>query len=105
MENTTDTLPQGVIGPSVQGEENKISSFWLGVTDYVNGFKKWNLWLYLAYADIRRRYRRTVIGPFWATLSVAIFIASMGVLFSALWHRNMHEYLPFLVSESGLLYV
>ncbi|MCH9769585.1 MAG: ABC transporter permease [Gammaproteobacteria bacterium] len=86
------------MGPSVQGEENKISSFWLGVTDYVNGFKKWNLWLYLAYADIRRRYRRTVIGPFWATLSVAIFIASMGVLFSALWHRNMHEYLPFFAS-------
>lgn len=72
--------------------------FMESVQDYIASFKRWDLWFYLAYAEIRRRYRRTVIGPFWATLSVAIFIGSMGFLFSKLWHQNMTTYLPFFAS-------
>jgi lipopolysaccharide transport system permease protein len=66
--------------------------------DYINGLRKWKLWLHMAYADIRRRYRRTMIGPFWTTLSMAIFITSMGFIFSALWHTDMKTYLPYFAS-------
>jgi len=72
--------------------------FLAGLKDYLQGFKKWDVLLYLAYADVRRRYRRTVIGPFWTTLSLAIFVTSMGTLFSFLWHTDIKTFLPFFAS-------
>ena len=72
--------------------------FFIGFSDYLQALKKWELLSYVAYADIRKRYRRTVIGPFWATLSLAIFVTSMGILFSLLWHTNVSTYLPFFAS-------
>ena len=46
--------------------------------------------------DIRRRYRRTLIGPFWTSVQMAIFIFSMGLVFSKLWNMEIDTYLPFL---------
>lgn len=66
--------------------------------DYCQGFLNWRLWSYMAFADIRRRYRRTIIGPFWTTLSLAIFIISMGILFSALWKMDIKSFLPYFGS-------
>jgi lipopolysaccharide transport system permease protein len=66
--------------------------------DYWEGLLNWHMWTYLAFADIRRRYRRTLIGPFWATLSLAIFIVSMGFLFSALWKTDIATFLPYFSS-------
>ncbi len=96
MNKVTDTLAQDSEQPLPA--EKPYSPFYIGALDYFTASKKWSLWLYMAYADIRRRYRRTLIGPFWATLSIAIFISSMGVLFSTLWHREIHDYLPFFAS-------
>ena len=46
--------------------------------------------------DIRLRYRGSWLGPFWLTLSTTVMISSLGVLYSALFRMNVHEYLPFL---------
>jgi len=66
--------------------------------DFVEGFKKWRIWLMLAYQDIRLRYRRSILGPFWLTLSMAITVYSMGYLYSHLFHIDLKTYFPFLVS-------
>ena len=50
----------------------------------------------LGMLDIRLRYRGSMIGPFWVTLSTAIMVAALGVLYSRLFKMNLHEYLPFL---------
>jgi len=55
-----------------------------------------DLWLYLAWQDIRLRYRRSKIGPLWITLSMAIFCVSMGAVYSQLFKANIAEYFPFL---------
>ncbi len=74
------------------------SSFGEALKDYIDGFMQWRMWTYMAFADIKRRYRRTLIGPFWTTLSLAIFITSMGLLFSLLWHTNIKTFLPYFAS-------
>jgi len=66
--------------------------------DYWDGLLHWRMWSYMAFADIRRRYRRTLIGPFWTTLSLAIFIISMGFLFSTLWKTDIKTFLPYFSS-------
>lgn len=83
--------------PLVQKKNH--SNFWGGLDIYVRSLLLWRVWIYMAATDIRRRYRRTIIGPFWVTLSIAIFIGSMGVIFPMLWHTNMKTYLPFFASS------
>jgi ABC-type polysaccharide/polyol phosphate export permease len=66
--------------------------------DLRDGFRNWELWGRLAVLDIKRRYRHTVIGPFWSAISLGIFVAAMGTVGGGLWNRDMSVYLPFLAS-------
>lgn len=70
----------------------------LATQDILEGILKWHLWYRMAALDIRRRYRRTVFGPFWTTLSMAIFIFSMGFVFAALWGMDVSTYIPYLTT-------
>ncbi len=53
-------------------------------------------WLALGWNDILQRYRGSLLGPFWITLTTAIFIAGLGPLYARLFNLNMAEYLPFM---------
>lgn len=66
--------------------------------DFMDALRKWPIWLMLAYQDIKLRYRRSVIGPFWLTLSMAITVYSMGYLYAHLFHVSLETYYPFLVA-------
>lgn len=66
--------------------------------DIMDGIRKWPIWLMLAYQDIKLRYRRSVLGPFWLTISMAITVYSMGFLYSKLFHMQLDQYFPFLVA-------
>ena len=52
-------------------------------------------WLTLAWTDIRLRYRRTKLGPFWMTLNTAFMILSVGAVWGFIFHMPMREYLPY----------
>ncbi len=58
----------------------------------------WRTWLLLAWQDITVRYRRSIIGPFWITLSMAITICAMGFLYSRLFHIELTTYFPLLTA-------
>ena len=68
----------------------------LAVRDVVDGLRLWRLAVKLAWLDIKRRYRGSMLGPFWLTLSTAVMIGALGVLYAALFHMDVSEYLPFL---------
>lgn len=63
----------------------------------------WRLAASLGWLDVKLRYRGSVLGPFWLTLSSVVMMASMGVLYARLFQINLHDYLPFL-SVSQLLW-
>ena len=54
------------------------------------------MWGRLGWAEVRGRYRRTVIGPFWAVLSLAIFIIIFSIVWARLWKINVVEFLPYV---------
>lgn len=54
--------------------------------------------LYLARADIRQRYRRSTLGPFWITISTGVMIACIGIIFGSLFKSPMSDFLPFLAA-------
>ena len=60
------------------------------------GFARWRLAAALARLDIRNRYRGSVLGPFWLSLSTAIMVVSLGLLYSTLFALPLADYLPYL---------
>lgn len=65
-------------------------------SEVLAGFRVWRVWIILGWNDIRQRYRRSVLGPFWITLSMGVFILMLGVIYSHLFHMQLGTYLPFL---------
>ena len=68
----------------------------LAVDDCRDALTMWRLALTLGWFDIRLRYRGSVLGPFWLTLSTAVMVAALGVLYSKLFKMELHDYLPYL---------
>ena len=60
--------------------------------------KTLSLSVMLAWQDIRQAYRRSAVGPFWITASMAVQIAAMGVVFGIIFKIPLFEYLPFLAT-------
>ena len=48
-----------------------------------------------AWTDIKLRYRRTTLGPFWMTLNTAFMVVSVGFVWGIIFHIPMMEYLPY----------
>ena len=69
--------------------------------DLAGGLCRTELWSRLGWLEVKRRYRRTVIGPFWNSLSLAAYAVGIGLVGSGLWNQDIHSYLPYLIS--GLL--
>jgi ABC-type polysaccharide/polyol phosphate export permease len=66
--------------------------------DLFQGLAKWNLWGRLGFIEVKRRYRRTIIGPFWSAISLGIFVAAMGTVGTGLWNQDVETYLPYLAT-------
>jgi ABC-type polysaccharide/polyol phosphate export permease len=68
------------------------------VADLLGGLARWPLVWALAWSDIRQRYRRAVIGPFWITISMAVLIVSLGTIYSALFGMDVRAFMPFIAA-------
>lgn len=56
----------------------------------------YRLWTLLGWLEIRQRYARSRVGPFWLTISMGVMIASIGLVYGTLFGQKMSDYLPFL---------
>lgn len=63
--------------------------------DIFSGGKNWSLWSHLSWREIRGRYARTILGPFWVTAGMGITIFTLGILYSILWEIDIKRYLPY----------
>lgn len=82
----------------VLGEQSE-QSYWRshdGKSDIRVGIGARHVWSALGWHDIRQRYRRSVLGPFWFTLSTMIMVGVLGVLYAILLKQDIAEYLPYL---------
>lgn len=68
----------------------------LAARDLRDGARQWRLAGALGWLDIRLRYRGSVLGPFWLTLSTALMVGALGFVYSTLFHQTLGDYLPFL---------
>ena len=64
--------------------------------DVWDGLAQWRLAVTLGWLDIKLRYRGSILGPFWLTLSTAVMVMAMGVLYAELFKMELQGYMPFL---------
>ena len=64
--------------------------------DIRRGLLMYSLWSRLGWNDVLQRYRRSLLGPLWITVSMAILIGALGFLYSKLFRVDTAEYIPFL---------
>lgn len=95
---TTESFPgsaarQGNGAVYDSGDRSEAARAW---DDLRDGALRWRLWSRLGWHDIRKRYRRSVLGPFWLTLSMAVMVGSLGLIYGTLFRLDLAGYLPFL---------
>lgn len=64
--------------------------------DIQSGWARRELWSTLGMHDVRQRYRRSTLGPFWITISLAVMVFALGLLYGQIFGQDLREYLPFI---------
>lgn len=70
--------------------------------DLWRGLRSYDMWGRFAVHDIRQRFRRSVLGPFWFTLSMGIMVGALGLVFGTLFQQDPRDALPHIAT--GLIF-
>lgn len=62
--------------------------------DWWAGTRNVELWSTLAWYDIVLRYRRSMLGPLWLTISMGAMLIGMGPLYSTLFNVPINKFFP-----------
>lgn len=68
----------------------------LAFDDARAGLNQWPLWVRLGWNDIVNRYRRSLLGPLWLTISMAILVVSLGLLYGQIFNIDVKDFIPYL---------
>lgn len=78
------------------GEDMQKNSAAIAITDIGDTIKRISLVGMLGWQDVRQRYRRSSLGPFWLTISMGVMIGTIGIVFGQIFKAPMSEFFPFL---------
>jgi lipopolysaccharide transport system permease protein len=93
LSRSVQSSAQPVIIAASHGWRSRVAA---AVKDIRETMRLWPLVWTLSLFDIRLRYRGSLLGPFWLTLSTAVMIGAIGFVYSQLFRQNAASYLPFL---------
>lgn len=92
--HATSTIDQPVIPPAVAPTR----SFTRAIEDIRQGLAQRELWAHLGWQDIKQRYRRSVLGPLWITISMGVTAIGLGILYSVLFNQKLPVFLPYVTT-------
>src|SRR5688572_32944088 len=67
------------------------------LADLAHGWRQRELWGYLGWQDIKQRYRRSVLGPIWISISMAVTAVALGILYAGLFGNDLSGQLPYML--------
>jgi lipopolysaccharide transport system permease protein len=62
--------------------------------EYNQFLKQWRTWHLMATQDIAMRYRRSIIGPFWISITIGVMALAMSWLYANIFNIPFMEHLP-----------
>ena len=75
-----------------------LDEFRSACSDLVKSFKNTRIWFALGLNDVVARYRGSILGPFWITLTTAVFVVGIGFLYAGLMKVSLDRYLPWMTT-------
>ncbi len=66
------------------------------IQDVIDGAKSYEFWMTFGMNDIKAKYRRSKLGQWWITLSVALFILVIGALYQGIFNADSKTYLVYV---------
>tara|TARA_A100001015_G_scaffold106949_1_gene118680 strand:+ start:849 stop:1646 length:798 start_codon:yes stop_codon:yes gene_type:complete len=70
-----------------------LDHFYLGGKDFLQSLKRLPLTFYLSSYDIKIRYIRSFLGPFWLTLNTVVLCTCLGIIFGKIFNLPTGPYL------------
>lgn len=70
----------------------------VGFADLRRGVAAYQIWTFMGWQDIRQRYRRTILGPWWLAISTGVMVMALGTLWSQIFHTEIRTFLPFFLT-------
>ena len=70
--------------------------FDMAVADLRGSLKRLGLAWSLARHDVIARYRGSILGPFWITLSMGLMVLGIGLLYAQLFKAEIDDFLPYV---------
>jgi ABC-2 type transport system permease protein len=67
------------------------------IDDLTLGWQQRQLWGHLGWQDIRQRYRRSVLGPIWISVTMAVTAIALGILYAGLFGNDLSVQLPYIL--------
>ena len=64
--------------------------------EWWKGTARIDAWATLAWFDVVLRYRRSLLGPWWITLSMGVLLLGLGPLYAHLFGIPVRDYLPYV---------
>jgi ABC-2 type transport system permease protein len=65
--------------------------------DLAGGWQQRQLWAHLGWQDIRQRYRRSLLGPIWISITMAVTAIALGILYAGLFGNELEVQLPYIL--------
>lgn len=88
MDTATHMLRTGRRGPLFEAQ--------MALRDLKASAERIDLAWSLAWHDVVSRYRGSLLGPLWITLSMGLMVLGIGVLWGGLFRVPVHEFIPFV---------
>lgn len=68
----------------------------LALRDLVHGARLVELWGAMAWFDISQRYARSTFGPFWLTMSLALYTGAIALIYGSLFKTPLPDLIAYL---------
>lgn len=78
------------------GRRGVTHELWMATADFTSSLKRIKLAWALASHDVVARYRGSLIGPLWITISMGIMVLGIGTLYSQLFKIDTSVFLPYV---------
>lgn len=76
------------------GRRGTLFEFNMAFRDLTNSAQRLGLAWSLAWHDVVSRYRGSILGPFWITISMGLMVLGIGIVYAKLFDVAVAEFLP-----------
>lgn len=90
--------PKNILSPYSFYQATGGASLSKALFDLAEGLRRAPLWLSMSWQDIKLRYRGSMLGPFWLSISMGIMVLALGFVYGSLFKMQLQDYMPYLVS-------